>query len=61
MLDPDGLPLSCFAIRMEPPPRSLSRCRGHALHARIWKVAVGRVTLLLLDTDVPETRSSSAP
>ena len=30
--------------------------RGGCLHARVWKVAVGRCTLLLLDSDVAQNR-----
>ena len=31
---------------------------GRVVHARIWKVAVGRITLLLLDTNLPENSES---
>ncbi len=31
--------------------------RGHRVEAQIWRVQVGRVTLLLLDTDVPENEA----
>jgi starch phosphorylase len=55
VLDPDGLPLS---VLRHPDGRAalitLALPDGRALAARIWRVAVGRVTLLLLDTDVPE-------
>jgi starch phosphorylase len=55
VLDPDGLPLQ---ILRNPDGTAtqitLALPDGKALAARIWKVAVGRVTLLLLDTDVPE-------
>lgn len=30
--------------------------RGGKIHARVWKVNVGRVPLYLLDTDIPENR-----
>lgn len=30
--------------------------RGGKIHARVWKVNVGRIPLFLLDTDVPENR-----
>ncbi|MCC6270562.1 MAG: alpha-glucan family phosphorylase [Microbacteriaceae bacterium] len=53
--DPDGLP---FTVLRQPDGTAaqvtLALPEGGALHARIWKVAVGRVTLLLLDTDVPD-------
>ncbi|MGV8883051.1 MAG: alpha-glucan family phosphorylase [Rhodoglobus sp.] len=55
VLDPDGLPLSVLrrpdgtAVQI-----ALALPDGKALYARVWKVAVGRITLLLLDTDIPE-------
>jgi starch phosphorylase len=55
VLDPDGLPLS---VLRHPDGRAamitLALPDGRALAARIWRVQVGRVNLLLLDTDVPE-------
>ncbi|MCU1469798.1 MAG: glgP [Glaciihabitans sp.] len=59
VLDPDGLPLSV----LRNPDGSAAHVTlalpdGKALSARIWKVAVGRVTLLLLDTDVPENEDA---
>ena len=55
VLDPDGLPLS---VVRHPDGRAamitLALPDERALAARIWRVKVGRVTLLLLDTDVPE-------
>jgi starch phosphorylase len=59
VLDPDGLPLNVLrnpdgtAVQI-----TLALPDGQALYARIWRVAVGRVTLLLLDTDVPENAES---
>ncbi|MFC5503616.1 alpha-glucan family phosphorylase [Lysinimonas soli] len=55
VLDPDGLPMRVLRY----PDGSaahvvLALPEGRALHARIWQLAVGRVTLLLLDTDVQE-------
>ncbi|HEU0205880.1 MAG TPA: alpha-glucan family phosphorylase [Pseudolysinimonas sp.] len=55
VLDPDGLPMRV----LRNPDGSgaevvLALPEGKALHARIWQLAVGRVTLLLLDTDVQE-------
>ncbi len=55
VLDPDGLPLtllrqpdgSAAFIALALPDQGV-------LYARVWQVAVGRVTLLLLDTDIPE-------
>jgi glycogen phosphorylase len=55
VLDPDGLPLSVLrradgsAVGV-----SLALPGDRALHARVWVAAVGRVSLLLLDTDIPE-------
>lgn len=55
VLDPDGLPMRVLrnpdgsAAQL-----TLALPEGHALAARIWTLAVGRVTLLLLDTDIPE-------
>ncbi|MEO7349385.1 MAG: alpha-glucan family phosphorylase [Terrimesophilobacter sp.] len=55
ILDPDGMP---FTVLRRPDGTAaqvtLALPDAGALHARIWKVAVGRVTLLLLDTDVPD-------
>lgn len=55
VLDPDGLPMSVLRA----PDGSAAQVvlalpDGKALTARIWRLAVGRVPLLLLDTDVPE-------
>ena len=55
VLDPDGLPLSVLrnpdgtAVLI-----TLALPEGRALSARVWQVAVGRIRLLLLDTDIPE-------
>ena len=56
VLDPDGLPLIAAARgRRHARARSRSRCpAARALHARIWVAQVGRVPLLLLDSDVEE-------
>lgn len=55
VLDPDGLPLS---VLRHPDGTAaqivLALPDGGALYARIWQVAVGRIRLLLLDTDIPE-------
>ncbi|MEO7147554.1 MAG: alpha-glucan family phosphorylase [Terrimesophilobacter sp.] len=55
VLDPDGLPL--FVLRHPDGSAAqvvLALPDDRTLTARVWQVAVGRVTLLLLDTDVPE-------
>jgi starch phosphorylase len=59
ILDPDGLPLSVLRNPDGTAAQvTLALPGGRALFARIWKVEVGRVTLLLLDTDVPENEES---
>jgi starch phosphorylase len=55
VLDPDGLPLRL--VREDdgtPAVVSVALPGGRALHARVWMAAVGRVPLLLLDSNVPE-------
>ena len=55
VLDPDGLPLSM--LREEdgtPCVITLGLPGGRELHAHVWKAQVGRVPLLLLDSDVPD-------
>ncbi|MEU5497154.1 alpha-glucan family phosphorylase [Streptomyces griseofuscus] len=55
VLDPNELPLSQVAEADGTPARvSLALPGGRALHARIWLAQVGRVPLLLLDSDVEE-------
>ncbi len=55
VLDPDGLPLT---VLRHPDGTAahvaLALPDGRALYARVWQVAVGRIRLLLLDTDIPE-------
>jgi starch phosphorylase len=46
-LDPNGLPLSLTDIRV-----ALDLPEDRVLHAQVWKAQVGRVPLLLLDTDL---------
>ena len=55
VLDPDGMPLSV----LRHPDRtaahvSLALPDGRTLSARIWTTLVGRVRLLMLDTNIPE-------
>ncbi|RYV49733.1 alpha-glucan family phosphorylase [Pengzhenrongella frigida] len=55
VLDPDGLPLKL--VREEdgaPSIVSVELPGGRTLNARVWTAAVGRVPLLLLDSNVPE-------
>ncbi|WP_435736581.1 alpha-glucan family phosphorylase [Cellulosimicrobium sp. PMB13] len=54
LLDPDGLPLTLLREDDGTPARvSLDLPGGRALHAHVWVAAVGRVPLLLLDSNVP--------
>jgi starch phosphorylase len=54
-LDPDGMPLSVLRHADGAPALvALAVPDGRALSARIWTTLVGRVRLLLLDTDIPE-------
>ena len=59
VLDPDGLPLT---VLRHPDGTAaqvvLALPDDRALYARVWQVAVGRVTLLLLDTDIPENEDA---
>lgn len=53
-LDPDGLPLSVLRSPDGTPVQvSLALPDDASLHARVWKASVGRITLLMLDTDIP--------
>ncbi|MCP2030589.1 starch phosphorylase [Okibacterium sp. HSC-33S16] len=55
VLDPDGLPLRVLRQPDDSPVViTLSLPDDRVLSARVWVAAVGRVTLLLLDTDIPE-------
>ncbi|MET1044220.1 MAG: alpha-glucan family phosphorylase [Microbacteriaceae bacterium] len=54
ILDPDGLPLTVLRHPDGLPVQvALGLPDGRALYARVWQVAVGRIRLLLLDTDIP--------
>ncbi|MFT4029791.1 MAG: alpha-glucan family phosphorylase [Protaetiibacter sp.] len=55
VLDPDGLPMSVLRLPDGTAAQLvLALPEGRTLTARIWQLAVGRVPLLLLDTDIPE-------
>ncbi len=55
VLDPDGLPLTVLRHPDGTAAQiALALPDGKALYARVWQVAVGRIRLLLLDTDIPE-------
>jgi starch phosphorylase len=55
VLDPDGLPLSVLRLADGTPAQIVLALPGdRALYARIWQAQVGRVRLLMLDTDIPD-------
>ena len=55
LLDPDGLPLSVLRRADGSPVQvSLALPDDRTLHARVWQAMVGRIRLLMLDTDIPE-------
>ena len=59
VFDPDGLPLS--VLRNDDETLVLIRLaitHGRELCARVWQARVGRIRLLLLDTDIPENDES---
>jgi len=54
-IDPHGLPLTLLTDASGAPLRiSVGFPEGRKLHAQVWKAQVGRVPLLLLDSDVEE-------
>ena len=55
VLDPDGMPLSLLREADGTPATvEIGLAGGGRLHAHIWKAQVGRVPLLLLDSDVEQ-------
>ncbi|MGA0566263.1 alpha-glucan family phosphorylase [Rathayibacter sp. KR2-224] len=55
VLDPDGMPLSVLRHADRTPAIvALAMPDGRTLSARIWTTLVGRVRLLLLDTNIPD-------
>lgn len=55
LVDPDGLPISLLREPDGAPALvALDLPGGRTLHAHVWKADVGRVPLLLLDSNVPE-------
>ncbi|TWF78858.1 starch phosphorylase [Pseudonocardia hierapolitana] len=55
VLDPQGLPLQLLAGEDgEPVLVEVGMPRGRVLKARVWQATVGRVPLLLLDSDIEE-------
>ncbi len=58
-IDPQGLPLQLLTDPSgEPELVEVAMPGDRTLHARIWQAAVGRVPLLLLDTDIEENAGS---
>ncbi|MFJ6573704.1 alpha-glucan family phosphorylase [Streptomyces sp. NPDC091292] len=58
LLDPDELPLSLLrAADGSPAHIAIALPGGRSLHARIWIAQVGRVPLLMLDSDIEENGS----
>ncbi|GAH51917.1 unnamed protein product, partial [marine sediment metagenome] len=54
-LDPQGLPLRLLTgADGQPTLVSLNLPESQVLRARVWVAQVGRVPLLLLDSDIPE-------
>ncbi len=55
LLDPDNLPLTLLREADGTPARvSLALPGGQQLHAQVWRADVGRVPLLLLDSNITE-------
>lgn len=53
LIDPDNLPLSLLREEDGSPVRVSLRLPGQQLHALVWVAQVGRVPLLLLDSNTP--------
>ncbi len=60
-LDVEKLPLAPVVGADGEPVLISIETRTGVLHARLWRVAVGRVTLLLLDSNVPGNRPEDRP
>ena len=55
VIDPRGLPLEVLTDEDDRPVVvEVAMPAGRTLHARVWKAQVGRVPLLLLDSDLPD-------
>ncbi|OZM73932.1 glycogen phosphorylase [Amycolatopsis antarctica] len=55
VIDPDGLPLELLREPAGPAVRvCVAMPGGRDLHAQVWQARVGRIPLLLLDTDIDE-------
>ncbi|MBP2351088.1 starch phosphorylase [Kribbella aluminosa] len=58
LVDPDGLPISLLRDGDAPATVTLSLPGNRELHAQIWVAQVGRVPLLMLDSDIEENEPS---
>jgi glycogen phosphorylase len=58
-LDPQGLPIRLLTEGDMPCRVKLDLPHGRELHAQIWVARVGRVPLLMLDTDIEENDSTT--
>src|SRR5919201_6374178 len=58
-LDPQGLPIKVLTDGGYPVRVSLVLPEGRAVHAQIWVARVGRVPLLLLDSDIEENDAAA--
>ncbi|MFI6507430.1 alpha-glucan family phosphorylase [Streptosporangium sp. NPDC050855] len=59
-LDPGGLPLTLLREQDGAPVRiKISLPEGRTLHSQVWVLQVGRVPLLLLDSDVAENDTAA--
>ncbi|OFE14674.1 glycogen phosphorylase [Humibacillus sp. DSM 29435] len=60
VLDPDGLPLALLREADDTPAVvSVALPGGRTLHAHVWRAQVGRVPLLLLDSDVADNDAAT--
>ena len=58
-LDPGGLPIHALIDGDTPVKISLALPEGRTLHAQVWIAQVGRVPLLLLDSDVEDNDAAA--
>ncbi|RZU03365.1 starch phosphorylase [Kribbella rubisoli] len=58
LVDPDGLPISLLRDGDAPATVTLTLPGNRQLHAQIWVAQVGRVPLLMLDSDIEENEPS---
>jgi starch phosphorylase len=58
-LDPQGLPIRLLTDGDVPCRIKLDLPHGREMHAQIWVASVGRVPLLMLDTDIEENDSTT--